>query len=357
MLTVKSKTSARHDTEQHNVDEMTQWRTLFELADQFKQLQPWQWMADIDLFAVVDPESGETGYCCVMGEAGEMFGLAVYVGEEGFRSLIELTENVQEANPYHQRSLLLSFDNRADLTNVDYRLIKELGLSYRGRHAWPTFRSLAPGYAPWYLEEWEMRFLQTVLEQALDVCKRVKDAPQLLDAGDGELFARVAQRTDSGYEWEDGSVPDYVVADELSTFLYVSEDELARIRQTYPIHEQILECDVDYYFEPVQDNKDERPYFPYLYLCIDAASEMIVDYQLLPHELAPAHVQHSFVQLVQKMKFIPSTIHIRNEDTYRILAPLALELAIELVPTQLPIIQRARSGMLKSNGNTIKKET
>ncbi len=84
-----------------------------------KRLQPWRWMSDIDMFAVVDPVSEETGYCCVLGEAGQTYGLAVYMGDEGFRTLIDIFQGNREIYPHQQRSLLLSFNNRSDLTKED----------------------------------------------------------------------------------------------------------------------------------------------------------------------------------------------------------------------------------------------
>ena len=333
--------------QQNGVDTDDHWKALFELAVQYKRLQPWQWMSDIDMFAVVDPESEQTGYCCVLGEAGEKYGLAVYIGDEGFRSLIAITQSDEQIEPYEQRSLLLSFDDRANLTEEDYRLIKDLGLSFRGRNAWPTFRSFVPGCVPWLLEKWEVRFLTTILEQVIHVCQRVKDDPQLIEPRNDRIFARVAKRTDSGDVWTDGSVPDTVQAEDRYPGCFVSEVELARIRRAYPVQKRIFECDVSYFPEPVQDEGDERPYFPYLYLCLDASSGMVIDYQLMHHKHAAEQIQQRFVQLIQKIGYIPAAVHIDNKDTYFILSPLATKLGIELMQAELPGIHQVKQGMFR----------
>lgn len=59
------------------------WRELYMSALEFKELAPWDWMSDTDLFGVQNPEDGDTGYCCVLGGCGEFLGLAVYLGTEG----------------------------------------------------------------------------------------------------------------------------------------------------------------------------------------------------------------------------------------------------------------------------------
>lgn len=39
---------------------LDQWRDLYDAATALPDLAPWRWMADEDLFAVRDPETGET---------------------------------------------------------------------------------------------------------------------------------------------------------------------------------------------------------------------------------------------------------------------------------------------------------
>ena len=44
-----------------------EWQELFAALREFKKTAPWRWMYNSDLFGVQNPESGEIGYCCVMG--------------------------------------------------------------------------------------------------------------------------------------------------------------------------------------------------------------------------------------------------------------------------------------------------
>lgn len=321
------------------------WRELFDLANQFKQLAPWRWMADYELFAVVDPHSGEIGYCSVLGGGGEVYGLATYVGEEGFRSLIQTVENEIQGFPYEQRSLLLSFDNRSELTVDDYRLIKQLGLTFRGKNAWPTFRSMQPGYAPWFLDKWEIRFFIEVLGQAIHVCERMREKPNLLDIEEDRIFARVKKKLDHAYEWVDDSVANFVPEEEEDLYLYIPEDELADIRKSYPVVDATFECDVSFYPEAVQDHPDDRPYFPYLYMCIDTESGMVIDTKLLQNTDVEGAVRHQFIEMILNLKYIPKTVCIDNKKTFYSLYPLAIELGIKLVRSKLPHIQRARNSI------------
>ena len=43
------------------------WLALYESADLFRTLTLWRWMHDYDLFGVRDSDSGQIGWCSVMG--------------------------------------------------------------------------------------------------------------------------------------------------------------------------------------------------------------------------------------------------------------------------------------------------
>ena len=56
-------------------EEMTpvirEWRRLYESATRIKEISPWGWMTESDVFAIRSPESGELGFVSVMGLLGD----------------------------------------------------------------------------------------------------------------------------------------------------------------------------------------------------------------------------------------------------------------------------------------------
>jgi hypothetical protein len=62
------------------------WRELVKAADGFYAERPWEILTEETIFGVLDPESGQTLYCTILGQLGEVFGMAVYPGPDGWRS-------------------------------------------------------------------------------------------------------------------------------------------------------------------------------------------------------------------------------------------------------------------------------
>ncbi len=158
------------------IDESTptlqEWRELYAAAVEFKKIEAWTWMVDDQVFGVQNPANEEIGYCCVMGNLGEFFGLGVYLGEEGLEGYraIQSGKVARADTLFTQDCLVASFEDRQMLDPQDLKVIKQLGLKFRGRNAWPTFRSHVPGYYPWYLGKGEAQFLRTALQQAIGSC-------------------------------------------------------------------------------------------------------------------------------------------------------------------------------------------
>ena len=183
-------------------------RTLFRAALEFKGIECWQWMYDSDIFGIENPENGEIGYCCVMGNLGEVFALAVYLGSEGLDGYLKASNgkiDPNDANALHfQNCLMASFENREYLSKKDLEIIKTLGLKFRGKNEWPLFRNYKPGYQPWYLKGSEIKYLTLVLEQAIDICQRFKGNQELFNPPkEGFYFVRRAEKKGESIHWHD----------------------------------------------------------------------------------------------------------------------------------------------------------
>ena len=193
-----------------NSPSLEEWRRLYEASVAVKALAPWEWMTEDIIFGVQSPDTDQIGFVSVMGMLGEHFAIAVYLGAKGLYGFWAVEAEAEGDYPEHILEipqLQASWEDRNTLRPEDRAIIKELGLKFRGRNEWPMFRSYRPGYAPWFLEAEEARFLADVLEQALDVIERLDKDQTLLELEDEESYlVRVPHRQGSSVVWEDRTV-------------------------------------------------------------------------------------------------------------------------------------------------------
>ncbi|MEJ2209183.1 MAG: hypothetical protein P8129_09125 [Anaerolineae bacterium] len=324
-----------------------EWRRLYEAATAFKEAAPWEWMFEDDVFGVQNPETGQIGYGSIMGNAGEHLALALYLGSEGLAGFWQMHQADPDTNAFlllEIPELQASFEDRSELTSQDRRVIKDLGLKFRGRQAWPQFRSYVPGRMPWYLTPEEARFLAVGLEQALVVARRVYDDPDLLEPSDDEgdeYLVRVP--TEEGWtdEW---LVPEPV---EPPAVPQPGEQRLAQARENLPLVDAALEVDLFPAPQYVKEDDDPRPLLVYSFLMVDGSSGMILGTDVLlarpDYPTMWAEAQAGLLALLERLGGIPEVVAVRDQRLADVLAPVVAGLGARLILSDwLPALDEAR---------------
>ena len=329
------------------------WKALYQAALEFKEIEAWTWMYDSDVFGVQDPASGEIGYCCIMGNLGEMYALALYLGSEGLESYMRIASE-PPPDPSEafeelmlQKCLMASFGSRDELSKEDRQVIKRLGLKFRGRTAWPLFRSYRPAYHPWYLTADEARFLTLALQQAIGVCLRFREDPALFDPPQEELwFVRVPEETEEGLSWRDAWLePDLLEEEELPT-VPLDELRLARLKKAAQFMDAVWEMDFFLSPTPVQEKRGERPYYPYLTMTVDHRSGFIFGTDLASPEACLAEFPWRFLMLAERLKKLPTELWVIKEEAYDLLEPFTSRLGVELyLVDELESLEAARTAL------------
>ena len=329
---------------------LQEWKTLYETALEFKELAPWNWMYDTDIFGVKDPVSGEIGYCCIMGAIGEYYALALYSGSEGLHGLSsilsgEFSEFKDEAL-YIQNCLMASFEDRKHLHKQDLQQIKALGLKFRGHNAWPMFRNYMPGFIPWFLKSDEVRFLTVAMQQAMDVSLRFKKDPELLDHPSNDyFFVRVPDKSGENIIWKDEWLKPLPLKTEDAPPIPVEETTLNRLKKARMPRRGIWEVDLFYVPAIIQD-KEKRPYYPYMSLVVDHNSSFILDFQLEKRAASKSSFPVKFADVIEHTKVMPDKLLVKRNDVYRIMEPLSAELGIEInMVESLPALEYAQKSM------------
>ncbi|MFD0681078.1 MULTISPECIES: DUF7309 domain-containing protein [unclassified Paenibacillus] len=330
------------------IPSIEQWKQLYEAAAEFKRVGCWEWLSNGHIFGVENPVDGEIGYCCVMGNGGEMFGLAVYLGTAGLETFVGmLTGELDEDPLYSQHCLMLSFDDRKELHPHELKQIKELGLSFRGAKSWPTFREYEPGFVPWPIKSQEqVVFLTLVLQQAIEVANEYKSNPDALIEGEDEAFlTRVAMKSDSSLAWtsewkqprelDDIPIP---AADPIDEF------RLAKIKKSIQGSAGIWEMDCFFAPTPIKDG--DKPYYPMMLMIVDQGSGQILNIALEEQSLMPNAAVASFINIVEQRGLLPLEIWAANEQVFMYLSQLLKFFNLQVYLTlELPAIEEAKEGM------------
>jgi len=311
-----------------------EWKGLYDTAMEFKKIGCWNWMWDSDIFGVQNPINGEIGYCCIMGRAKEYFALVVYLGTEGLEGYLKIQSG--EIHPpstdilHVQKCLMVSFEDRRYLQKQDFQVINTLGLKFRGRNSWPLFRSYQPGYHPWYLNSEEAKYLTMALRQAIDVSLRFKNDPKMLTPPmENQYLVRVPKKERDSLKWEDEWLEPHPLKKVEIIAEPIDANRLERIKRMIPYRKGIWEIGFFYFPQPVKE-KEERPYYPYVILCVEHYSYLILNYHLVkPTEWMPEFAEQ-FLELAENIKCLPREVLVKREETFKLLEPITSRLGVKL---------------------------
>jgi hypothetical protein len=330
-----------------------EWTRLYATARRVKEMAPWEWMNEDDVFGVRNPERDEIGFVSVMGAGGEHFAIALYQGAGALYDFLALSEEVGDGpgdmimaeRVLEIPQLQASFEDRGHLQKEDRDIIKKLDLKFRGAHSWPMFRNYAPGMFPWFLTSSEARFLTTALEQLLDVAPRVRDDEKILSGErDYDFLVRVPRVEKGRLVWEDKimRVPE---PDEKEATPAPIDPQLLESLKQMPEVTNVIEIEATMLPLPAREKKD-RPFFPYLLMLVDANSGVILGSDMLSPlpslDAMRAELPIKVAGHLLRLGVKPVKITVRTVTTARSLALLAEELGIRIkLSPELPGIDAA----------------
>lgn len=320
---------------------LEEWRDLYLKAADFREHKFWEGMYDSDIFAVQNPQTGEIGYCCIMGNLGEVFALQVYLGTDGLASYQKICDLSLSGKRQKEdtdkvmltlRMLEVAFEDGSSLHKKELQIIKELGLKFRGAQGWTCFRGYSPGYWPWFITREEGHYLSLVLTQAIDVCLRFKKDEMLLSPPqEGKFLVRVPQKQGEEIIWKD-AWREPAPFEKETHIISLDEVYIQRIKDKCRLSGGIWELDVVYLPEPVEDKEGERPYFTQCIFIVEQGSGLVIPFSELikPSKYPPSVYMENFLQTVEKFGVLPRAIYFNKEEHVIWLKPVTSSLGVGL---------------------------
>jgi hypothetical protein len=272
----------------------------------------------------------------VMGNLGEHYAVALYQGARGLYGFWDMQAGLED-DPFmvlEVPQLQASWEDRDALEKTDRQVIKDLGLKFRGRKAWPQFQSYRPGYFPWQLEADEVRALTVALEQVLDVAPRVRATADLLpDPEEERYLVRVPRGAGNAMIWEDTIQP----MPPPPTAQLVMPIDPAQLEQVKALPKTRAKFEMELFVlpTPIQESRKQRPAFPYILLAVDGGSGMVIGTELMVAEPTLEsifeRVPQTALRYFANLEVHPRIIYVADHRLADLLGQLAHELGCRVI--------------------------
>jgi hypothetical protein len=340
-----------NETLQPQEPDKKDWENLYRTAREFLLAAPWEWINSEELVAIENPLDGEVGFCSVLGAGRQEYGLGIYIGDAGYQAFMQLSSGKVEPEQFFDNvnfpmfSMLLV--DRETLQKKDLEIIRSLKLQFRGKNAWPLFRSILPGYIPWFLFKDEALYLTDVMRQVLNIADRIK-RNELDLAGKGSKN-RVLTRCFREGQWIDEWRQPRPLARRSQTeeaIGAVKEAQLLLLKNSAGPLSGEWELDMFILPGPVKSDSG-RPFYPICILAIDKKQGLILNTRLLEPDLTPQNKQDELIRILKETRPMPATIWINSQPVKALLKPVAESLGINLKSGPQPMLAEAKKALIE----------
>ncbi|MFP4172025.1 MAG: DUF6930 domain-containing protein [Candidatus Hydrogenedentota bacterium] len=345
-------------------------KPVLEQAKAFYKQRPWQHIPSDDLFAIEDPVTGERLYCSILGNLHEMYALNVYPGETGlasFAAFLSMQEISLLAGHHYlaQQDLVqLEYTDREILSSQEWKTIKETGVSFRGRQAWPQMIRFRPGYAPSALNTEDLRILHFALEQAGEISGQVAggalNVTPVIDTDEITLFVRTPKKSKGGkLEWRDEweTLPLMLPGDEhAEEAVPYDELRLGRLKRAgYPRHAH-WEVHTGYLMLPMEPEpgteESELPYLPHVQAIMEGENGAALHMFITSPQEARATLLDAFLDAVEETEVMPEAVLVLTAEAEAAVNGICQALEIPVIPSEsLPHTEKVFQGFIEEYVN------
>lgn len=332
-------------------------KELYELAFTFRSAKLWDKLYEDELFAFPLP-NGETGYCSVMGMAGDHFALAVYPGKQGLGSFQRILEAQRSFLPFglpnelsmreymlSQLCIQCSFENKDMLSPEELASVRaygaRCGIKFRGSNSFPQFVTYRPAtYPAQIISDEDIHILCEALRAAAVVNEKLLEAgwgkleKEALGFSDGPPAARpfpLLMRDQNSYTWSVGTLPDAAPPTYPRPVLR-DDILLARLKKAKKRNTSWV-CDVVMCPQPIQEEEGDTPVFPYMLLAADKETETaLMPAMVRDYEREADTLLHSLGERMLEL-CVPCRMIVTDDRTRIFLEDFTSSLGIELIQT------------------------
>jgi hypothetical protein len=324
-------------------------RALFSQSAAIHAARPWRILEEDQL--VLFEEGSQLCSCSVMGALGEASAVQIYIGAQSYSWFVKMHagEVISIGDFFaNQHSVFVHYVPPGDLTPPDRELVRNMGHPLAKGTQAPLFRTIRPGYHPWFVAENEARILERGLRSVLVVAEYVAQEPAADLWDEEDVYPLVEFTAEHSGRWE------YVIEQraaprEIPTKPKLPDLDHPRIQSILDLRYRsagILEVD-HFYNAAMIGAKHERKACMRIALAIDAKSAMAFPPQVgAPEEATGNMLQQVVLEAIEAKGALPVEIHVLNREFKILLDPLAESLGFRVkVRKSLPALEFARTEM------------
>jgi hypothetical protein len=323
---------------------------LYGLASDLYGLRPWRVLDEDNLIVVRDSVNGKLCYCSVMGALGEVLSMHAYIGTEGLRQFRKMeAEEIVDPGEFFASThcIYVEFVRRTELQRQDRELLAALGHPQGRGLASPIFRTMRPGFLPWFVTEDETRTLAECIRAVIVVCAAVasQKSVKFWELADTYPMVNRLEGAEPRYHVEmfhSVLPPEPPVAP-----VRLAEETLLAVRsQDYAVR-GVMELDITYSGAAI-GKKGERNACASIAIAVDAESGMVLAPEVTDSSVAAGEtLAKAFLKAIQASRTLPKEVRVRSQTLKDSLAPLMESFGVAVrVAGRLPASDEARSSLL-----------
>lgn len=319
-------------------------------ALRFRATALWKRFDDSMIFALVLP-SGEKGYCCVMGNAGQHYALALFRGNVGFSTFLDQLY-AGSLNQFEQFEAYTTFEcincdyvnaNDPELLPDEKKRVKSAaennGIKMARPNGWPCLKKFDNGHVTLGLHaQSDIDDMAAALNAAIEVAAKTAQmsdddlsALGLSPLGDypddegGKIIPLLTPLPDGSFEWASIATPAYMPKQ--YTKITVNDDAFAHIKKMR--HIGVYQIRIMHMTATVGSKADF--YHPSIMILARTSDGTIVP--VMAHTDNPAEETESLVDgLIDQMKngMVPFRFEVCDDRTENAIADLCRKTGIKL---------------------------
>ena len=311
------------------------WKQLYEAAQVICKLEPWKYVDETMRFTILLPGRNEPVYIVVMGNAEMTYGIGIYPGFESLRRLLNIGDYEEEdlTAAFEQYCINLYFNDDDDLADHDQKVMKKIGVSFDGENKIPYFRSMKPGFLPWFINRDEAKLTLEALQNFTLAFLAYSKEGVDVDFDKGQTLLRFYD-SDSGMWYNAGvKMPPVPFVEPR---MLIPDDMASRLKKKKK-NRQKLGFILTYVPVPYQKSKKHRPKMPLVAFLADMITGTLIDHSIGLGESETGNLLDEREQYLGLLigyvmdNGRPASIAVANEDTYNFLEDFATKLGIKLV--------------------------